>query len=103
MNNFVILPTIYIAGIRGDGGIMFNEIEYKTVYLIAAESIGDAKKIANERGIKYDDIFLHSAHDASADNSIAENGICTEIDGLTPVSWRGMENPYWDDIRRSIK
>lgn len=61
-NDFFIMPTIYIAGIRGEGGPVYYGIEYKTITRIAADSYDDAKKIAKESGVKYDDLFEHPAH-----------------------------------------
>ena len=36
----------------------------------------------------------------SADTNIAENGTGsgTGTNGLTPVTWRGLENPYWGNV-----
>lgn len=38
-------------------------VEYTDCVTIQAESLEEAKKIAEENGIKYDDIFLHPCHE----------------------------------------
>ncbi len=61
-NDFFSIPIFYMAGVRGEGGLVYYGIEYKEVTQIAADTYDDAKKIADEQKIKYDDIFLHPAH-----------------------------------------